>query len=84
VHGETGTVSGLFRLPAVMRSSNSLDVIRTKENTTKGVQKILSEWKVPKTIKNLIPVIEDTEIRGIWGGCAGFDDWFVLQGVDCE
>ncbi len=83
-HGETGAVSGRFRLPAVIRSATSLDVIRTKQNTTKGVLKILSEWKVPENRKNEIPVIEDSEVRGIWGGIAGYDDWFVLQGVNGE
>ncbi len=81
-HEESGVVSGLFQLPAVFRNGTSLDAIRTKNNTSKGVLKILAEWKVPQNIKSQIPVIEDTEVRGIWGAPAGFDDWFVLQGVN--
>ncbi len=83
-HTESGSVSGCFMLPAVIRSATSLDIVKMKDLKSKGVMKILAEWQVPRNMKNTIPVIEDILVRGIWGEPAGFNNWFVLEGVQGE
>lgn len=74
---EMNCVSGNFTLPVVIRSRKSSDKIQCANDGTKEISKILSEWKVPTIKKNLIPIFEDSCIRGIWGNCLGFPNWFV-------
>ena len=79
---DDGCVSGLFRLPVVIRSGIPSDNFRTANGEKKLLSKIFSEWRVPAGEKRLIPVFEDDENRGVWGSLYGFPDWFVK--IDCE
>ncbi len=74
---DEGCVSGVFKLPCVIRSGSSADAFRTPVGERKLLSKIFSDWHVPAEIRWKIPVFEDSENRGVWGSLYGYEDWFV-------
>ena len=74
---DEGCVSGLFKLPCVVRSGVSSDSFRTSAGERKELTKIFSEWHVMPENRWKIPVFEDDENRGVWGSLYGYPDWFV-------
>lgn len=68
------------RLPVCLRSRQSGDKIQSASGGEKSVNDILSDWKVKKEDKDLIPIAQDAttmETRGVWGAALGYKNWTV-------
>ncbi len=63
-----------LQLPLVVRSPKDGDVI-SSTGGTKRLSKLLSDWKVPRQMRWMIPVIEDRSgIQAVLGSALGYHD----------
>lgn len=75
---KNGAISGLFTLPVVIRSRQPSDRIRDKNGGHKEVAKLFSEWHITERCEVLLPVFENAEVLGVWGGVFDYPDYFVI------
>jgi tRNA(Ile)-lysidine synthase len=69
---------GPFALPLIVRSRLGGDMIETADGKQKTLKKILNEWSIPESERNLVPVIEvGGKIRAVYGSLFGYPDWYV-------
>ncbi len=69
---------GTFALPLTVRSRQAGDTVRTADGKQKTLKKLMNEWSVRESDRDLLPVIEENgKIRAVWGGALGYPDWFV-------
>lgn len=81
---ENGALSGTFPLPLVIRSRQPSDRIRAKDGGHKEVSKLFSEWHIPDRYQPMLPVLEGTEVLGVWGSVFGYPDYFVTPAEERE
>ncbi len=79
---KNGAISGFFTLPVIIRSRQPSDRIRDKNGGHKEVSKLFSEWHIPETHEALLPVFDDGEVVGAWGGVFDYPDYFVTPAED--
>ena len=69
---------GTFTLPLTVRSRQAGDTVRTADGKQKTLKKLMNEWSVRESDRDLLPVIEENgKIRAVWGSALGYPDWFV-------
>ena len=75
-------VSFKVSLPVFIRSSVAGDEVKTADGKYKSVSEIFSDWKIPKSIREKIPVVEeirgDCGIRAIIASFFGGNNWIVI------
>lgn len=74
---KNGAISGVFPLPVLIRSRQPSDRIRDKDGGHKEVSKLFSEWHILRQYENELPVFENGEVIGVWGGVFNYPDYFV-------
>ena len=69
--------------PVCVRNAQAGDVVLDKEGHFRKVSDVYTAWKVPKTKKDYIPLIQgldkNQKILCILGGAIGFDNWIVKE-----
>jgi tRNA(Ile)-lysidine synthase len=69
---------GSFRFPLTIRTRQIGDTVATASGKRKTLKKLMNEWSVRKSDRDLLPLVEtDGAIRAVWGGALGYPDWFV-------
>ena len=69
---------GSFRFPLTIRTRQSGDSVTTASGGRKTLKKLMNEWSVRESDRDLLPLVEtDGVIRAVWGGALGYPDWFV-------
>jgi tRNA(Ile)-lysidine synthase len=69
---------GQFTLPLTVRSRQAGDTVQAADGKQKTLKKLMNEWSVRESDRDLLPVIEENgKIRAVWGGALGYPDWFV-------
>lgn len=66
----------------IFRSFQNGDLIQMKNGKKKEISKIFSEWKVSKSDKNRVTIVQDTdsfEIVAILGEKLGYKNWIVSE-----
>jgi len=83
VAGEDGSVFidrrlGPFTLPLIVRSRTGGDSIKTADGRQKTIKKLMNDWAIPESDRDLVPLVEqDGEIRALYGNPLGYSDWYV-------
>lgn len=82
VYFNGGTVLEKIQLPFCIRSRCFHDAVKTVSGGEKSVSDIFSDWHVPVSEKNRIPLVQELsssaqEIRAVIGSVCGYDDWIV-------
>lgn len=75
-------VPDIFDFPLMLRSCRPDDVVACADGSTKKVNSVLSDWHVPESQRNCIPLVQalnepEQSIIGILGSCLGYSDWIV-------
>jgi tRNA(Ile)-lysidine synthase len=69
---------GRFSLPLTIRTRQAGDTVLTADGKQKTLKKLMNEWSVRETDRDLVPLVEECgTIRAVWGGALGYPDWFV-------
>lgn len=69
---------GRFSLPLTIRTRQAGDTVLTADGKQKTLKKLMNEWSVRETDRDLLPLVEERGmIRAVWGGALGYPDWFV-------
>jgi len=69
---------GRFSLPLTIRTRQAGDTVLTADGKQKTLKKLMNEWSVRETDRDLLPLVEERgTIRAVWGGALGYPDWFV-------
>jgi tRNA(Ile)-lysidine synthase len=80
VTGDEGAVFldgflGPFKLPLTIRSRLAGDSIRTADGKMKTVKKLMNDWSIPESDRNLLPVVEQAgTLSAVYGSTLGYPD----------
>ena len=88
-NSEFREVSLKITFPILVRSAALGDEIEMADGKFKSLQKIFSDWKIPKNMREKIPVVEEicaksgrAEIRAVVASLFGFKNWILKS--DCR
>lgn len=69
---------GPFRLPLTVRSRAAGDFVGAAGGKRKTLKKLMNDWSVPESDRNLLPVIEHAgSVLAVYGHPFGYPDWYV-------
>lgn len=69
---------GPFRLPLTVRSRIAGDTVGMADGKRKTVKKLMNDWSIPESDRNLLPLIEQAgKLCAVYGGALGYPDWYV-------
>lgn len=69
---------GPFAFPLVIRNRQSADKIRSADGSLKKLSRIFSDWKVPESLRDDIPVVEtQNTVCAVMAAWCGYKDWLV-------
>jgi len=69
---------GPFRLPLTVRSRAAGDFVGAAGGKRKTLKKLMNDWSVPESDRNLLQVIEHAgSVRAVYGHPFGYPDWYV-------
>ena len=71
-----------IEFPVLLRSWRSGDEVQTADGGTKKLSDVFSDWHVPASKRQYIPVVQELKtpeqkIICILGSCLGYKDWIV-------
>lgn len=74
-----------LKLPLCIRSRGLCDEIETAEGGMKRIADVMADWKLPVSVRDTIPVVQELGTQGqnivcIWGSVCGRKDWIVKNG----
>ena len=69
------------KLPVLVRSAALTDSVLTSDLAHKSLNAVFEDWKVPKSVRQQIPVVEQVslggEISAVIGSLFDFKNWIV-------